>query len=253
MAARGGSVHGGQVGGNVHPLPLPRRRLVESAALSFSLRVDNFPHIRQAYGEDAARAVLVQLTRRLSDALGVNGLVEPGPNGVMECLIWRHAGQSGNSVAECVDWLKRLCADAPLLPVETSVGSIHFALSADELISASAMPTVTSVLGQVGGGFAGDVARPDSGWAEQYRSDMAMAVRSGVSPFDISAPSSRSRLWLGGKRAAPEGRGEPLDKHARLSDALDRGARLRRWPLSAQQPTAKLARTSLPAHVTEKF
>jgi len=187
MAARGGSVHGGQVGGNVHPLPLPRRRLVESAALSFSLRVDNFPHIRQAYGEDAARAVLVQLTRRLSDALGVNGLVEPGPNGVMECLragfetnslndsVWRHAGQSGNSVAECVDWLKRLCADAPLLPVETSVGSIHFALSADELISASAMPTVTSVLGQVGGGFAGDVARPDSGWAEQYRSDMAMA------------------------------------------------------------------------------
>lgn len=175
MAARGGGVHGGQVGGNVHPLPLPRRRLVESAALSFSLRVDNFPHIRQAYGEDAARAVLVQLTRRLSDALGVNGLVEPGPNGVMECLIWRHAGQSGNSVAECVDWLKRLCADAPLLPVETSVGSIHFALSADELISVSAVPTMTSVFGQIGGGFAGDVVRPDSGWAEQYRSDMAMA------------------------------------------------------------------------------
>lgn len=175
MAARGGSVHGGQVGGNVHPLPLPRRRLVESAALSFSLRVDNFPHIRQAYGEDAARAVLVQLTRRLSDALGVNGLVEPGSNGVMECLIWHHAGQPGNSVAECVDWLKRLCADAPLLPVETSVGSIHFALSADELISVSAVPTVTSAFGQIGGSFAGGVVRPEGGWAEQYRSDMAMA------------------------------------------------------------------------------
>lgn len=175
MAARGTGIHGGQVGGNVHPLPLPRRRLVESAALSFALRIDNFPHIRQAYGEDAARAVLVQLTRRLSDALGVNGLVEPGPNGVMECLIWRLAGQLGNSAAECVDWLKRLCADAPLLPVETSVGSIHFALSADELISVSAASAPTSVYGQIGGGFSGDAVCPGDGSAEQYRADMAMA------------------------------------------------------------------------------
>lgn len=175
MAAGGGGVHGERIGGNVHPLPLPRRRLVESAALSFALRIDNFPHIRQAYGEDAARAVLVQLTRRLSDALGANGLVEPGPNGVMECLIWRHTGQPGNSAAECVDWLKRLCADAPLLPAETSVGSIHFALSADELISVSAASAPTSAYGQIGGGFSGDAVRPGDGSAEQYRADMAMA------------------------------------------------------------------------------
>ncbi|MBB3862730.1 EAL domain-containing protein (putative c-di-GMP-specific phosphodiesterase class I) [Novosphingobium hassiacum] len=170
-----GGAQAEQVGGNVHVLPLPARRFTESAALSCRLRIDNFPHIREAYGEDVARTVFTQLAVRMRDVLGAGGLVDPIPGGVIEFLIWCQSGKSGRSVAESVDWIRCLCADVPLQPVETLAGYIHVALSVEDLISVGSAPAATCVLDDVGVGFAGDPARSEDGWAGQYRSDMTMA------------------------------------------------------------------------------
>ena len=76
----------GSAAGNVHLLRHPKR-LSDSAAVHFSIRIENYAHIRRAYGEEGARAALSGVQRMLVDLFRADGIVVPEANGEIDVLI----------------------------------------------------------------------------------------------------------------------------------------------------------------------
>jgi EAL domain-containing protein (putative c-di-GMP-specific phosphodiesterase class I) len=169
-----------------------RRPLLDNAAVHFTLRVENFDHVRRAYGEDIARTALGSVHRLLNDLLQADGIIVPEMYGTIEVLVWNPSALGVGPLPEaCRDWLDTLCRLVPLIAVETALGPVHLWLKGGWLITEEA--SVDKTVGAGGEGaldirFLGDGPGDSDAWAERYRADMALAskVLTSVAPVDLS-------------------------------------------------------------------
>lgn len=167
----------GGTAGNVHMLRRPKR-LSDSDAVHFSIRIENYAHIRRAYGEEGARAALSGVQRMLVDLFRADGIVVPEANGEIDVLIWNVEALGAGSLPDaCRVWLDKFCWLAPLLSIEASGHFIHVWVSGRWEIPGALMQAHGLKAGQSGAcniGFSG--ARPDdrSDWSDRYRSDVGL-------------------------------------------------------------------------------
>lgn len=152
----------------------------EQAAVHFAFRIENFQHIRQAYGEDIARQALGEAHRLLVQIVRADGVVVPEPCGSIDVLISKASIFSGPSMAaRCREWLDAVCRFVPMMVVETTLGSICLWIGGRWELLTDGAPRGSDRGGSGGGSFSflGDPPREGTAWAEQYRSDMAQVAK----------------------------------------------------------------------------
>ncbi|OJV32626.1 EAL domain-containing protein [Sphingomonas sp. 67-36] len=164
------------VDGNIHYLPLPKARALDSAALSFTLRLENFSQIRHAYGREAAQLVVDEVWKAVAAGLGADAVIDLGADGAIECLIWMQASHSHATTEECMKWLRLLCRSLSLQAIDAAGSKIFPVLSAEDIVSVEAGLGGARVLDAVSVRFSGDRCEASASWAEQYRRDMAAAA-----------------------------------------------------------------------------
>jgi len=169
-----------------------RPPLLDNAAVHFTLQVENFDHVRRAYGEDIARIALSSLHRLLTDLVQTDGVIVPEMHGTIDVLVWNLSVLGSGPLWEaCRDWLDTLCRLVPLIAVETALGPIHLWLKGSWLIAEDAAVDQVDGAGRSGSlniRFFGDAPSDSETWAERYRADMSLAskVLTSVAPVDLS-------------------------------------------------------------------
>jgi len=171
-----------QKGASIHFLR-PRARRPDTQAIHFAFRIDNYTHIRRAYGPEVARSALGELNRILADFFRDDGLVTPEPDGRLEVLLWNRdlLGRLPLEPA-CDNWIQSFCAAIAMVPIECDGQRLHLALSgawgsadADNLEASEALASCAlRALDRVR--FMGEEPGHGDGWSARYRSDMAAAA-----------------------------------------------------------------------------
>lgn len=156
-----------------------RSSAIGDAAIHFTLRIENFSHVRRAYGEDVARAALGGLHRLLTDLVQANGVVVPENCGTLEILLWDRLALGEGGIPEvCQDWLDTLCRLVPLMGMETPSGPVHLWLTGSWALSGESVEPAgdaSELQGSTDLGFKGEPAGNDDAWAARYRADMSRA------------------------------------------------------------------------------
>lgn len=162
-------------GASIHYLPLAFKSL-DREALNIRARIENYPQIRRAYGEDIARIVLREIHRRLALPLCRGGVVVPEEDGSVDLLI-SDTKLSDDCLAGgfLPPWLEAACREITLDPVATSHGPVHVWLSAEFSDPASPSSNAPAQRTAVNIGYSGDPLEADAAWRARYRSDMAKA------------------------------------------------------------------------------
>lgn len=166
---------------SIHYLPQAFKvadEALDREALGVRVRIENYPHIRRAYGEDVARIVLREVYRRLAIPLCGEGFIVPEENGSFDLLISGSQSQLPYSLHESdlpQRWVEGVCREISLDPIATAHGAIHVWVAA-EFHEASVLRPGESVPGvSVNAGFCGDPPNGSSDWGSAYRTDMSAA------------------------------------------------------------------------------
>ena len=161
---------------------------------SFTMRIGNYRHIRRAFGEDIALEVLDRLVNRVNQVLRGDGVAAPAAYGqIMVRMTGLGSMQSGAATGVSGSWLWALCTTMSTFPVRIG--------------SATIFPLVWASWDRRPDGLAAEVAGPadpwhvdelapvceasadeKAGWAERYRTDMALAaeILSVITPAGVS-------------------------------------------------------------------
>ncbi|KEZ19452.1 EAL domain protein [Sphingobium yanoikuyae] len=192
----------GGFAGNVHLLRR-RKRISDSEAVHFSIRIENYVHIRRAYGEDGGRRALAGIHRLLTDMFREDGVEVVEASGEIDLLVWNLEELGGGVLSDaCRKWLNGFCWLVPLLSFETTGGLIHLCISGrweipDALMQAGMFETGKS--GACNLGFCGSWPDDRSDWSDRYRSDMGLVtdllsgIMSGAS--DNRRPRELALAW----------------------------------------------------------
>lgn len=185
-------------GDNIHFLR-HRKTAPDNAVIQFELRIENFRHIQRAFGEDVAREALGGIHRVLAEVLQADGIAVPEACGTIDVLVWDVAVFAGSSFRA---WLGDFYELIPLIAVDTTAGPVHLWVNANWSIPGGVVnDCVTDFVdaGSVELAFLGDLPGDSAAWAEQYRSDMALAgkVLPAVagSVFDVGGALEMNLHW----------------------------------------------------------
>jgi len=145
-------------------------------AVHFSFRVENYMHLRKAYGLSAADAAVAMVEVALRRSLGEGCRVVRGGRGEVSVRFRRAVHLLFETPAGVNNWLRQFCMDVALTAFDTGAGFAH--------------PWLSAAWGYEEGGpwvrpepvansfaFVGDALGDGEGWAAQYRSDMALVAR----------------------------------------------------------------------------
>lgn len=148
----------------------------EEQLVTFSFRVENFPHIQAAFGSAAGYEALDRMRRIASDVIGPEGTVLVDMDGGLRVMLRDPSGLgTGPIPAACRRLAEAFCGALPMVPLPTSAGPVCLWLSGSWTVGqAGGAPGETGATSQR---FAGAPAQTGAAWAERYRDDMAQAVR----------------------------------------------------------------------------
>jgi EAL domain-containing protein (putative c-di-GMP-specific phosphodiesterase class I) len=176
----------------------------EQEIANFTVRVGNYPHIRKAFGEDAAHDVIDQLVNRINQVLKGDGLASPAFQGKILVRLTKASHlQTGTTPATFQSWLWALCAALSTLPIKAGADVIFPMLWASwgnlpdvEDVGAlePADPWHVDELARVCEVGDGNVAA----WAQRYRADMTLAaeVLAAITPREIGKGKEDVRFLL---------------------------------------------------------
>ena len=188
----------------------PRRR-IDSDFVHFSIRIENFAHVRRAYGEEGARAAVAGICRLLTDLLRADGIAVPEADGSIDVLVWNLDALRGGTLADaCRTWLAEFCWLVPLCGFDTPLGPVHLRISGrwdipDTLPSApDTLPRAPDTLPRAGVsetgrsgicdlGFGGALPDDRGDWSDRYRRDMSLVtgLLSGIMAGACDEPGCR--------------------------------------------------------------
>lgn len=166
-------------------MPALRRSIPsgDNRAIHFVLRIDNLPHVRRAFGPEAARAAVVAVQRMLVAILRDDGVVVPDSEGQFDLLLCNPEllGPLPRDLA-CAAWVHAFCAERALVPIDCGGQALHLVMSGDWTVLPAdlASPACgTRLAAAVPGSvrpFAGDAIGHGEAWCARYRQDMAAAA-----------------------------------------------------------------------------
>ena len=148
---------------------------VNDTILGLRFRVDNFAHVRAAYGAQVASEVMRQVSRIISELMDGAGLVHQVSAGILH--VDAAAGLFGGQpwpVDACAAWIDKLCASLPHIPLSTSGGRILVWLSGAPIRSGVELDDFGYL--PVLAPFAPDPIGSNVAWVSRYLDDMAIAA-----------------------------------------------------------------------------
>lgn len=148
---------------------------VNDTIFGLRFRVDNFAHVRAAYGARVASEVMRQISRIISELMDGVGLVQQVSAGILH--VDAAAGLFGGQpwpVDACAAWIDKVCASLPHIPLSTSGGRILVWLSGAPIRSGVDLDDFSYL--PVLAPFAADPIGRDAGWVSRYLDDMEIAA-----------------------------------------------------------------------------
>ena len=146
----------------------------DQGVVRHALRIENFRHIQRAYGENAAQAVLGDVTRMRTDLVRSHGRAVADRRGTIDIhIVAAGDGPEDGAREACRHRLETFRRIVPLQTFSTLAGPDHLWLSG----CGKAPDSLAGQEDGVNGAFCGLPAGEGDKWAGRYRADMATAAR----------------------------------------------------------------------------